>query len=384
MKSHFPAYYRVNRERILNEFNDCLIVFDASALLDIFRLSKDTTERVFDVLQHYKKQVRIPNHAAWEYNKDIITVLSDQMRKVDEASSTLNQFVQLLSTKRNQPYISDKSNRHLKTFQNSIEKDFKEQRKYLEEQMLYGELQNRMSDMLENCVLDAFSNDELDVIKRTGEERYKKQIPPGWKDAEKGDNRYGDLINWKEILRLAKQNQKSVLFISNDQKEDWVIEKHGKRVYPQYELLTEFYSEVTNKELWFHIYTLDSFLDFINKKDAAIVSTETVEIVRDSLAGAASGDTLSVYNLWKSIQDIPSVSTYSPAMKAILSTQKLLESQSLRPSWVDKLSSYENPVDTIDILKTQVSPILEEDSLDAIKGFYEKGTEDKTNVTTKT
>lgn len=56
-----------------------------------------------------------------------------------------------------------------------------------------------------------------------GEQRYKKEIPPGFKDAKKKDGvrKYSDLIIWKEILRFAEKNKKDIIFVTDDVKADW-------------------------------------------------------------------------------------------------------------------------------------------------------------------
>ena len=67
MKSKFPAYYRIHKEDILAKFDDCVFMFDTSALLDVFRLKQELSEKVFEVIEHYQAQVRIPYHVAEEY-----------------------------------------------------------------------------------------------------------------------------------------------------------------------------------------------------------------------------------------------------------------------------------------------------------------------------
>ncbi|MET3139908.1 hypothetical protein AAKU61_004291 [Undibacterium sp. GrIS 1.2] len=60
---------------------------------------------------------------------------------------------------------------------------------------------------------------------KEGDTRIEHRLPPGFKDGKKDENRFGDLIIWFEILEYAKLNAidfPSVVFISNDEKSDWV------------------------------------------------------------------------------------------------------------------------------------------------------------------
>lgn len=325
MKKHFPAYYRVHRDCLLKGFDKCLIVFDTNALLDIYRLPKDSADQVFDVLEHYKKQIIIPNHTAKEYYKDIHKVLLAQIANIEKAQSALYDLMNMFSNRRNQPYISDRSNRHLTTLKNSITRDFDEQKKYLTNQLLYGEYQNKMAELLDGCVLEPFNEEEIEEIIKEGEVRYNNHIPPGWKDADKGTNRYGDLIIWKEVLRLVKKEKRSVLYISNDQKEDWMIKENGMTICPQYKLLEEFYSEVNDSNLWFYMYTLDRFLDFVKEKGATTVSEETVNQVRESISSNAEESASSLYDYLQSLSrnEIIKAPSYMNSFDAIKSMQDI-------------------------------------------------------------
>jgi hypothetical protein len=60
---------------------------------------------------------------------------------------------------------------------------------------------------------------------REGDVRQSHRMPPGYKDAGKDENKYGDLIIWFEILEFAQEHkdrfQKTVI-LTNDAKADWV------------------------------------------------------------------------------------------------------------------------------------------------------------------
>jgi len=75
-----------------------------------------------------------------------------------------------------------------------------------------------------------------------------------------GIQKYGDLIIWKEILAIAKEKNKSVIFITNDVKEDW-YESHDKNENPKcprHELIKEF-QETVGHDVW--LYTLKQFIE---------------------------------------------------------------------------------------------------------------------------
>lgn len=308
MKSKFPAYYRIHKEDILSKFDDCVFMFDTSALLDVFRLKQELSEKVFDIIEHYQKQVRIPYHVAEEYNRRIHSVLKDQLKYITDSRNSFNAFVKSFAAKRSMPYISTETKELLDKLQEQIEEEYSKQESFVKDQLLHGAYQNRMADLLEGNVLDPFTAEEIAEIAKEGETRYSNKVPPGFKDAAKGDNRYGDLINWKEILRFAKSYHKHILFVANDEKEDWVCKENGMTIGPLYDLLKEFYNEIEDNEHFFHIYTLDRFLSLVNEKDAAIVSTDVVQEVKDYIESPAN-ETPSFVELVRAIQGNALLST---------------------------------------------------------------------------
>lgn len=284
MKTKFRGYYHIHKEDLLSKFSDCLFVFDANALLDIFRLNKSLTEQVFNVLKNYSAQIRIPYHAAEEYNNRINDVLMDQYTKIKTAKSNFNCFEESLNAKRNQPYISDDTARLIKKLKSRIDRDFNLQNEYILNELLHGDLQNRMADLLNDRVLEPFTKDEINKLQENGKKRFDQKIPPGWKDSTKTKNRYGDYINWEEILRLAVNEKKSIIFITNDTKRDWIEEVEGKKIGPLHALSQEFCDRVNNAEQLFYIYTLDRFLEFTQDHAKTLDFPETtIENVKNIL-----------------------------------------------------------------------------------------------------
>lgn len=281
MKSKFPEYYRIHKEDLLAHFDECIFIFDACALLDIYRLKMELTEDVFKVLEHLKEQIRIPYHVAEEYTKNIHEVLNKQLQTIKDSRSNFDSIVKAFESKRSHPYLSKNSTDLISKLKRQVEKDFKEQEDYIKDQLIHGNYQNRMAEILDGKVLEPFSAEEILSIQTEGTTRYENKIPPGYKDANKSDNRYGDLINWKEILRYAKECGKHIIIVSSEIKEDWVTKEQGQIVGLRYELIKEFYNEVGNSDQYVHFFSLDRFLEFAREKDEQVVTQETVDEVKD-------------------------------------------------------------------------------------------------------
>lgn len=98
---------------------------------------------------------------------------------------------------------------------------------------------------------------KMKELEKQAEERFKNAIPPGYKDYNKKtgnkfydgvviQNKYGDLILWKQLLDFAKIENTSIIFLTDERKEDWWYDIKGKIIGPKVELLNEFTS-ITKK-----------------------------------------------------------------------------------------------------------------------------------------
>lgn len=131
-----------------------------------------------------------------------------------------------------------------------------------------------------------FDSEKLNEIAKEGEERYQQEIPPGYKDYKKDNTddqyrKYGDLIVWKQIIEHAKSQNKPVIFITDDKKEDWWLEQSGRTIGPRPEIIEEFYV-ATNQKFW--MYTVDKFIQESAKISKSTVSPEVIEeIIKVSL-----------------------------------------------------------------------------------------------------
>lgn len=285
MKHKFPEYYRPDSEELSKLFDECLFVFDTNALLDVFRLDEDIAGKVITLIQDFHKRIVIPYHVAEEFHSDYLDVVCGELANGKEAVRQLehSEICQLLGKE----FVAKIPKCIRKNFIKDLEAVFvkykgiqNKRNVYLDSQKETGILLRRISVLLGDVMLEGFSKEELNNIFTEGAQRYSDSIPPGYKDKAKENNQYGDLIIWKEILKEAKKQNKSVIFISNDLKEDWIQICHGMKCGPRIELLREFQMEIPGKT--FYTYSLESFLSYANKNKQSLKNKE-LEMIKAAL-----------------------------------------------------------------------------------------------------
>lgn len=284
MRNLFPLYYHLSEDEKRQLFNskDCYFVFDTNALLDIYRLGKETADKVLILIDKYKDRIVIPKHVAYEYHKNMLDIITEICGKykcfldLNSSDSILNGLIDSLKLQ-NEPSIKRKVTRYLSPALEGLLNDVKSECDYIQNQFKSWELQNKLSDALGSLVLGGYTDEEIKEIEEKGKKRYATEIPPGYKDAkEKSSNIYGDYIIWCEILRFAKDKRCSIIFIGRDMKEDWLQKLHGMTCGPRQELLDEFHEYSPKGK--FYIYSLDQFLSFANETDKVMDDSDIIEV----------------------------------------------------------------------------------------------------------
>jgi hypothetical protein len=147
--------------------------------------------------------------------------------------------------------------------------------KYLSNDLLFV----KINEIFNGKIGKSFNSDEIKKVHSEGDKRYKDKIPPGYKDINKPENeKYGDLIIWKQIIQKSKEDEFNIIFVLDDRKEDWWLEHQGKTISARPELLKEFNSETLCD---CHFYKPFQFLEFSNKYLNSEISTEIIEEVKN-------------------------------------------------------------------------------------------------------
>lgn len=280
MKDIIRQYIELSEEEKNNLCKQAIIVFDTNVFLNLYRFSNDTRTALLDTMHKLSDRIWIPSHFINEFMRDRYEVIFEASNRYDkllrEGNSFIANCIEQLRLQGNSDEIVDLQN----YIQNWLIK-------HKASNLIVVDYSNdvvldNLLTLLDGKIGNGFSIDEIEQIKKEGAERYKKKIPPGYKDGCKADtssdnNAYGDLIAWKEILKYASENQKDIIFVTHDQKEDWWNRIHGKTIGPRVELRKEFY-DTTQRN--FHMYNMYGFiqqfsdtLNSINPKIALEIRT---------------------------------------------------------------------------------------------------------------
>lgn len=280
MRLIFHEYFRPTKAELQALWGDSLIAFDASVLLNVYGYTKDTRQEISEIFLKYKNRLVIPYQYAMEYSVNRSSTISKQIGSCHTAIKDLRNInTQKFTAKTNHPHLSTEANNAL----NLILEELETSKKELER--LIG------SDPHAEMILEAFENgvgsrpnqEELEKLHAEAQRRIEGKIPPGYEDFKnKGTPRcWGDYIGWSQLMEISKEQNKSVIFVIDDAKEDWWKIEGSRKISPRPELIREF-RELTGSQIW--IYNSESFLRDASEFSDLKISARSIAEVKDTIA----------------------------------------------------------------------------------------------------
>jgi hypothetical protein len=264
MRRMFSGWYPRNASQLATIWDQAIFVPDANVLLHCLRHPENVRGELLRLLGVMKDSLWIPYQVGLEFHRNRLDVelgaLDAYEKLTQEYESSLSQARERLRQLRAHPVISVE--RELAALEMFLQ-DFRNrmasaQSKHPREAIAHAV--DRITDLLEGRVGDKWRPELLNALKKEGEDRYAKKIPPGYKDAKKDSgelDKFGDLIIWKDMIAKAKAEKRPIIFISDDAKEDWWWIHRGRKLGPRPELIEEFRIDADQD---FQIYEFAQFL----------------------------------------------------------------------------------------------------------------------------
>lgn len=234
----FPRYsidvseYQQRVKSFLND-SECAVFIDTNVISQLYRLNDAARQDFYKWMDQCSERFHVPVWVIHEYsNKMYSKKTKEYLSELDKIKAQAKEFANISDfikgyvgdsllqgsmyqgkadeLKKDVDMIKDLLAKISNTINQNLDK---QQRK------VYEEIEQRLSDK-------SMSSDIYTLIPNIDEayrQRYENQIPPGYKDTTKEDNRMGDLVIWKEILEYCKKNHtKKAILLSRDSKQDIV------------------------------------------------------------------------------------------------------------------------------------------------------------------
>lgn len=286
MREEFVGYIPYSKLEFKKLWKEATFVFDANILLNLYRYSEDTKNDVLNSIENLKERVWIPYNICEEFFRNRTNTITEQNRIPEVLKKDISFDKEIKAIENLRHSSLDKHKREmLELIEKCKSKIVLIIEKYTESVIDFenDEILKKVLSIFENKVGKSLEEEKLKSYKKLIDVRYENKIPPGYKDIDKGENRkYGDCIIWFELLEYAKKNDKDIIFVSDDEKEDWIEIIKGEKKGPRKELLNEFYKK-TGKRIY--IYNTERFLQEysinIENKQSSKASIDEIKLLKE-------------------------------------------------------------------------------------------------------
>lgn len=292
MKNKFPEYYRPNDKELEDLWESCIFIFDTSVILNLYQYSFKSRDEFLSILKKISDRIWIPNQVGKEYHSRRPHIIREQREKYlriqDKIDEIKNKSILEIEKEKSVEYHPFINKNELKK---KIEDAFSDLDLYLKNcANKYPDLTRKdiigeeIDKLFDGKVGDEYHREKLKELYDIGKKRYEQKIPPGYSDQQKGNEKqYGDFISWAQILEFAKLKNKPVIFVNDDEKNDWwLIHDYQKPtqeiILPHPELIKEFVSETKNS---FFMYNSENFMKSYQKFLKEKVSNDAIKEVRN-------------------------------------------------------------------------------------------------------
>lgn len=309
MKKNFFGYIPYDEETFERLWNNAIFVFDANILLNFYRYSNKTKNQILNNIESLSERLWIPYQTCKEFFDNRVSVIVEQ----DSVYNNINEIFDLSDKieevkKLRHSTLDSKKDKMidiLQTCENSLKEILKKDKENSKNIIYDDPNLNRIINIFDNKVGDFIKDEDLKQYQKEIDIRYDNEIPPGYKDKnKKNERKYGDAINWLETIKYSKKNKKDIIYITDDKKEDWIEIKNGKKIGPRKELLNEFYKKTEGQIVY--IYNTEKFLEgfnkYISKEDS--VESGIIEEIKDLNKNKVMKNEKKYYNNLKMLSEV--------------------------------------------------------------------------------
>lgn len=293
MKTAFSEFVHPGEDGLRDLWQQATIAVDANVLLNLYRYSETLREEMLQSLERVQAQLWLPHQAGLEFFRDRPGVMAKQVQVIEKASSDLRTAKETLWGLYRAPIREreDRQNRLNEAFDvlNSYLKSAREAVIEPTTDPAKDRVLEAVAKLFEGRVGTSYGDARIAEIQTEGEARFAASVPPGFKDAGKGGSRqYGDLVMWMQLIDQAKVTSRPIVFVTDEDKEDWWLAEGQWTLGPRPELIAEMGRASGQR---FHMYKPPAFMKQVGQaSEASIAEAEALPAQQrptESPAGAA-------------------------------------------------------------------------------------------------
>lgn len=382
MKNLFFEYYPIEKVEIDRIWNDGIFCYDANVLLNIYRYTEETRSNIFSNIEHFISRSILPYQACYEYQKNKRVVVDSLRGSYDKIIKVLNAVESNVKSGDLNKYRKHCALDIEKDVINPIEKTIVKVIKKIEKSkdihstfINEDNIHTKITNLFTNRISEEITEDVLKKIYAEGKNRYEKLIPPGFADAKNKSNSpennlYGDLIIWKHLIEIAKKEDKDVIFITDDRKNDWWDNYNGQTKGALPQLFKEF-RKMSNHNIL--IYTVEDFMKYAPEHSGIKAPKKVVSEIEN-----LRKIDINRYDYSKLNETIAKLNSQTTLFRDILAKSSVLEQFNEQNDIMQKILSTHPSIKQFNNLSEMMNAMKFLDQTQAIKSYLSQPNSEST------
>jgi hypothetical protein len=262
IKEMFRHHHRPTDAEKADLWESCIFAFDTNVLLNVYRYADATREDLFRVMKALNERLWIPHQVALEFYTRRLEVIQAQRAKFDEVLAALDGAVAGLKAGafRKSAFLG------LEEVEKLVKPGVEEAKQWLEKlrhthpDLIHDDpYLETLAEIIGDGVGSPYDPEQLVKHYTDAQSRIAAKCPPGFADHKKPEpERYGDVIIWFQVLDHAVEKKRPIIFVTDDDKDDWWHVINGQKLGPRPELRAEMWRRA---QVEFMIYNPASLLE---------------------------------------------------------------------------------------------------------------------------
>jgi len=258
----FEGYRVVSEAELREALTSALVAVDANVMLNLYRYNSRTTADLLTIFEKLGERLIVPYQAMREFHRNRLKAIGNPEQATNEARNALDKSrsgaARALDAWSKQVALDDAELRRLHAEVDKVFQSLQEaidqaapDRVHPSTPAIEDPVLNRLSELLEDKVLRRPDEKTWNALIAEGKQRVDNLVPPGYLDAEKGDQHpegaAGDFLVYIQACHEAKTRQLDLIIVTNDEKEDWWWRRGPDMIGPRQEMTKEFFDRAGHR-----------------------------------------------------------------------------------------------------------------------------------------
>jgi len=249
----FAGFKAASSEQLDAALQDAIVAVDANVLLDLYRFRPQTSQDLITVLRKLGDRLVVPHQALREFWRRRQRTLDSPRRSTKEAADalaksgrsvcdTLASWAKAVGVDHDElAGMTARVNSFLDELRGELQTILQD----AGEERAMDPVLDRLDELLAGRVTLPLGQEEWTACIAEANRRIDSEDPPGYLDAGKGDSDLpeggaGDYLVWYQATRYAHEQDRDLLIVTRDEKEDWWWRQHSEFIGPRPELVLEY------------------------------------------------------------------------------------------------------------------------------------------------